>query len=60
MAKQDHLAPNPFLTVRFLPLVAHFVVDDSSCVSACPPDKMEVEREGQRQCELCSGLCPKG
>uniref|UniRef100_A0A4W6FDK8 Receptor protein-tyrosine kinase n=1 Tax=Lates calcarifer TaxID=8187 RepID=A0A4W6FDK8_LATCA len=37
----------------------HFVVDDSSCVSACPPDKMEVEREGQRQCELCSGLCPK-
>ncbi|XP_041656341.1 receptor tyrosine-protein kinase erbB-3b isoform X2 [Cheilinus undulatus] len=38
----------------------HFVVDGSSCVSACPPDKMEVEREGQRQCELCSGLCPKG
>uniref|UniRef100_A0A665X801 receptor protein-tyrosine kinase n=1 Tax=Echeneis naucrates TaxID=173247 RepID=A0A665X801_ECHNA len=37
----------------------HFVVDGSSCVSACPPDKMEVEREGQRQCELCSGLCPK-
>ena len=41
-------------------LVAHFVVDGSSCVSVCPPDKMEVEREGQRQCELCSGLCPKG
>uniref|UniRef100_A0A8D0DGJ1 receptor protein-tyrosine kinase n=1 Tax=Sander lucioperca TaxID=283035 RepID=A0A8D0DGJ1_SANLU len=38
----------------------HFVVDGSSCVSVCPPDKMEVEREGQRQCELCSGLCPKG
>uniref|UniRef100_A0A7N9AN48 Receptor protein-tyrosine kinase n=1 Tax=Mastacembelus armatus TaxID=205130 RepID=A0A7N9AN48_9TELE len=37
----------------------HFVVDDSSCVSVCPPDKMEVERDGQRQCELCSGLCPK-
>ncbi|XP_034028310.1 receptor tyrosine-protein kinase erbB-3b [Thalassophryne amazonica] len=37
----------------------HFVVDGSSCVSVCPPDKMEVEREGQRQCELCSGLCPK-
>ncbi|XP_068606336.1 receptor tyrosine-protein kinase erbB-3-like [Brachionichthys hirsutus] len=37
----------------------HFVVDGSSCVSVCPPDKTEVEREGQRQCELCSGLCPK-
>ncbi|XP_008279468.1 receptor tyrosine-protein kinase erbB-3-like [Stegastes partitus] len=37
----------------------HFVVDGSSCVSVCPLDKMEVEREGQRQCELCSGLCPK-
>ncbi|KAK5863570.1 hypothetical protein PBY51_000593 [Eleginops maclovinus] len=37
----------------------HFVVDDSSCVSVCPPGKMEVEREGQKQCELCSGLCPK-
>uniref|UniRef100_A0A8C5GN13 Receptor protein-tyrosine kinase n=1 Tax=Gouania willdenowi TaxID=441366 RepID=A0A8C5GN13_GOUWI len=37
----------------------HFVVDGSSCVSACPPGKMEVEREGQRQCEPCSGLCPK-
>lgn len=41
-------------------LAAHFVVDGSSCVSVCPPDKMEVERGGQRQCELCSGLCPKG
>ncbi|XP_054647638.1 receptor tyrosine-protein kinase erbB-3b isoform X2 [Dunckerocampus dactyliophorus] len=37
----------------------HFVVDGSSCVSVCPPDKMEVEREGQRRCEPCSGLCPK-
>uniref|UniRef100_A0A3B4GPU5 receptor protein-tyrosine kinase n=1 Tax=Pundamilia nyererei TaxID=303518 RepID=A0A3B4GPU5_9CICH len=37
----------------------HFVVDGSSCVSACPSDKMEVEKEGQRKCELCSGLCPK-
>ncbi|KAK7884303.1 hypothetical protein WMY93_027426 [Mugilogobius chulae] len=37
----------------------HFVVDGSSCVSVCPPDKMEVERGGQRQCELCNGLCPK-
>uniref|UniRef100_A0AAV2LYR5 Receptor protein-tyrosine kinase n=1 Tax=Knipowitschia caucasica TaxID=637954 RepID=A0AAV2LYR5_KNICA len=37
----------------------NFVVDGSSCVSVCPPDKIEVEREGKRQCELCSGLCPK-
>ncbi|KAM9752979.1 receptor tyrosine-protein kinase erbB-3b [Menidia menidia] len=38
---------------------ANFVVDGSSCVSVCPQDKMEVEREGHRQCELCSGFCPK-
>ncbi|KAG7257307.1 hypothetical protein CRUP_031809 [Coryphaenoides rupestris] len=38
---------------------SHFVVDDGSCVSGCPPDKTEVERGGQRQCEACSGLCPK-
>uniref|UniRef100_A0A667WGL7 receptor protein-tyrosine kinase n=1 Tax=Myripristis murdjan TaxID=586833 RepID=A0A667WGL7_9TELE len=37
----------------------HFVVDGSSCVSACPRDKTEVERGGQKQCEPCSGLCPK-
>ncbi|XP_072223458.1 receptor tyrosine-protein kinase erbB-3b [Leuresthes tenuis] len=37
----------------------NFVVDGSSCVSVCPLDKMEVEREGHRQCELCSGFCPK-
>ncbi|XP_053706397.1 receptor tyrosine-protein kinase erbB-3b isoform X2 [Synchiropus splendidus] len=37
----------------------HFVVDGSSCVSVCPPDKMEVERGGQRRCEACGGLCPK-
>ncbi|XP_067095983.1 receptor tyrosine-protein kinase erbB-3-like [Osmerus mordax] len=37
----------------------HFVVDGSSCVSGCPREKKEVERKGQRQCEPCSGLCPK-
>lgn len=46
--------------VVFLFPTAHFVVDGSSCVSVCPLDKTEVEQEGQRQCELCSGLCPKG
>ncbi|KAJ8397066.1 hypothetical protein AAFF_G00011200 [Aldrovandia affinis] len=37
----------------------HFVVDGSSCVSGCPTDKMEVEKNGLKQCELCGGLCPK-
>ncbi|KAJ8265668.1 hypothetical protein COCON_G00147670 [Conger conger] len=37
----------------------HFVVDRSSCVSRCPPDKMEVKKDGLKQCELCRGLCPK-
>ncbi|XP_064155671.1 receptor tyrosine-protein kinase erbB-3-like [Anguilla rostrata] len=37
----------------------HFVVDDSSCVSGCPADKMEVKKDGLKQCELCGGLCPK-
>uniref|UniRef100_A0A3P9INS5 Receptor protein-tyrosine kinase n=1 Tax=Oryzias latipes TaxID=8090 RepID=A0A3P9INS5_ORYLA len=37
----------------------HFVVDGSSCVRVCPPDKMEVDRDGQKQCEPCSGFCPK-
>lgn len=50
----------PCVVLFFLLLTAHFVVDGSSCVSACPSDKMEVEKEGQRKCELCSGLCPKG
>ncbi|KAI1892254.1 hypothetical protein AGOR_G00131460 [Albula goreensis] len=37
----------------------HFVVDGSSCVSGCPKGKMEVEKNGLIQCELCGGLCPK-
>ncbi|XP_056131234.1 receptor tyrosine-protein kinase erbB-3b [Lampris incognitus] len=37
----------------------HFVVDGGSCVSGCPPDKTEVDRGGQKQCELCGGLCSK-
>ncbi|XP_041836409.1 receptor tyrosine-protein kinase erbB-3a isoform X2 [Melanotaenia boesemani] len=38
---------------------ANFVVDDSSCVSNCPSDKMEVEKNGVKRCEPCVGLCPK-
>ncbi|XP_066526360.1 receptor tyrosine-protein kinase erbB-3b [Hoplias malabaricus] len=38
---------------------AHFVVDGSACVSSCPPDKREVEKNGLKQCEKCLGPCPK-
>ncbi|XP_051629486.1 receptor tyrosine-protein kinase erbB-3 isoform X4 [Manacus candei] len=37
----------------------NFVVDQSSCVRACPNDKMEVEKNGLKMCEPCGGLCPK-
>ncbi|XP_047438103.1 receptor tyrosine-protein kinase erbB-3-like [Mugil cephalus] len=37
----------------------NFVVDGSSCVSNCPSDKMEVDKNGVKRCEPCGGLCPK-
>ncbi|KAM4794979.1 receptor tyrosine-protein kinase erbB-3 [Rhinophrynus dorsalis] len=37
----------------------NFVVDRSSCVRACPSNKMEVDKNGVKVCEPCSGLCPK-
>ncbi|XP_008112654.2 receptor tyrosine-protein kinase erbB-3 [Anolis carolinensis] len=37
----------------------NFVVDRSSCVRTCPHHKMEVEKNGQKICEPCEGLCPK-
>ncbi|XP_039971877.1 receptor tyrosine-protein kinase erbB-3a [Xiphias gladius] len=37
----------------------NFVVDGSSCVSNCPFEKMEVEKNGMKRCEPCGGLCPK-
>uniref|UniRef100_A0A8C3PKX5 Receptor protein-tyrosine kinase n=1 Tax=Calidris pygmaea TaxID=425635 RepID=A0A8C3PKX5_9CHAR len=59
------LEPNPDtkyqyggICVRSCP--HNFVVDQSSCVRACPNDKMEVEKNGLKMCEPCSGLCPKG
>ncbi|XP_049674775.1 receptor tyrosine-protein kinase erbB-3 isoform X1 [Accipiter gentilis] len=58
------LEPNPDtkyqyggICVRSCP--HNFVVDQSSCVRACPNDKMEVEKNGLKMCEPCSGLCPK-
>ena len=38
----------------------NFVVDQTSCVRACPPDKMEVDKNGLKICVPCGGLCPKG
>uniref|UniRef100_A0A672UNW2 receptor protein-tyrosine kinase n=1 Tax=Strigops habroptila TaxID=2489341 RepID=A0A672UNW2_STRHB len=59
------LEPNPDtkyqyggICVRSCP--HNFVVDQSSCVRACPNDKMEVEKNGVKMCEPCSGLCTKG
>lgn len=49
-----------FQPVYFLYFAANFVVDGSSCVSSCPSDKMEVEKNGVKRCEPCGGLCPKG
>ncbi|KPP72367.1 receptor tyrosine-protein kinase erbB-3-like [Scleropages formosus] len=37
----------------------NFVVDGSSCVSRCPVGKMEVQKNGVKQCEPCGGMCPK-
>lgn len=48
------------LSLVYLTHTAHFVVDGSACVSACPPDKMEVEKNDTKHCEPCNGLCPKG
>lgn len=44
----------------FFLCLANFLVDGTSCVSSCPADKMEVEKNGVKRCEPCEGLCPKG
>ncbi|KAF5891490.1 receptor tyrosine-protein kinase erbB-4-like, partial [Clarias magur] len=38
----------------------NFVVDHSSCVRACPSNKMEVEESNVRMCVPCTDICPKG
>uniref|UniRef100_A0A6I8P4Y4 Receptor protein-tyrosine kinase n=1 Tax=Ornithorhynchus anatinus TaxID=9258 RepID=A0A6I8P4Y4_ORNAN len=59
------LEPNPNIKFQFGGVCVascphNFVVDQTSCVRACPGDKMEVERGGGlRFCEPCGGLCPK-
>ncbi|KAM4608260.1 LOW QUALITY PROTEIN: receptor tyrosine-protein kinase erbB-4 [Polymixia lowei] len=37
----------------------NFVVDQSSCVRACPSNKMEVEVERIKMCIPCTDICPK-
>ncbi|XP_053332847.1 receptor tyrosine-protein kinase erbB-4-like [Clarias gariepinus] len=37
----------------------NFVVDHSSCVRACPSNKMEVEENNIRMCVPCTDICPK-
>ncbi|XP_074836214.1 receptor tyrosine-protein kinase erbB-3 [Carettochelys insculpta] len=58
------LEPNPHTKYQYGGICVascphNFVVDQSSCVRACPSDKMEVEKNGLKMCEPCSGLCPK-
>uniref|UniRef100_A0A8C2HBT3 receptor protein-tyrosine kinase n=1 Tax=Cyprinus carpio TaxID=7962 RepID=A0A8C2HBT3_CYPCA len=38
----------------------NFVVDHSSCVRACPSNKMEVEENKIKMCIPCTDICPKG
>ncbi|KAI4831680.1 hypothetical protein KUCAC02_001209, partial [Chaenocephalus aceratus] len=37
----------------------NFVVDHSSCVRACPSNKMEVEVNRIKMCTPCTDICPK-
>uniref|UniRef100_A0A6Q2XLE7 Receptor protein-tyrosine kinase n=1 Tax=Esox lucius TaxID=8010 RepID=A0A6Q2XLE7_ESOLU len=37
----------------------NFVVDHSSCVRACPSNKMEVEQNRIKICIACTDICPK-
>ncbi|XP_075463320.1 receptor tyrosine-protein kinase erbB-4 isoform X3 [Ascaphus truei] len=37
----------------------NFVVDHSSCVRACPSNKMEVEENGIKMCKPCTDICLK-
>lgn len=50
----------PYSCIFLCFFIANFVVDGSSCVSNCPSDKMEVEKNGVKRCKPCGGLCPKG
>lgn len=51
------LTPLLFVCVS---LSDNFVVDHSSCVRACPSNKMEVEENRIKMCIPCTDICPKG
>uniref|UniRef100_A0AC11CUD8 Erb-b2 receptor tyrosine kinase 3 n=1 Tax=Ovis aries TaxID=9940 RepID=A0AC11CUD8_SHEEP len=58
------LEPNPYTKYQYGGVCVascphNFVVDQTSCVRACPADKMEVDKNGLKICEPCGGLCPK-
>ncbi|XP_068935197.1 receptor tyrosine-protein kinase erbB-3 isoform X1 [Petaurus breviceps papuanus] len=58
------LEPNPHTKYQYGGVCVascphNFVIDHTSCVRACPGDKMEVEKNGLKMCEPCGGLCPK-
>ncbi|XP_034022553.1 receptor tyrosine-protein kinase erbB-3a isoform X2 [Thalassophryne amazonica] len=58
------LEPNPNAKYQYGSICVaqcptNFVVHGSSCVSSCPADKMEMEKNGVKQCVPCGGLCPK-
>ncbi|KAK5872340.1 hypothetical protein PBY51_013053 [Eleginops maclovinus] len=58
------LEPNPNAKYQYGSICVaqcptNFLVDESSCVSSCPSDKTEVEKNGVKRCEPCGGLCPK-
>ncbi|EDL84834.1 v-erb-b2 erythroblastic leukemia viral oncogene homolog 3 (avian), isoform CRA_a [Rattus norvegicus] len=58
------LEPNPHTKYQYGGVCVascphNFVVDQTFCVRACPPDKMEVDKHGLKMCEPCGGLCPK-
>ncbi|XP_069509872.1 receptor tyrosine-protein kinase erbB-3 isoform X2 [Ambystoma mexicanum] len=59
------LVPNPDIKYQYGSFCVkscphNFVVDQSSCVRACPSYKMEEEeKNGVKMCKHCSGLCPK-
>uniref|UniRef100_A0A3B4UMW7 Receptor protein-tyrosine kinase n=1 Tax=Seriola dumerili TaxID=41447 RepID=A0A3B4UMW7_SERDU len=47
------------LTFRMNCFSDNFVVDHSSCVRACPSNKMEVEENRIKMCIPCTDICPK-
>lgn len=58
------LEPNPNAKYQYGSICVaqcptNFLVDGTSCVSNCPSDKTEVEKNGVKKCEPCGGLCPK-